>query len=113
MTLVCLQVLSVDYQNKKIILSRKKTLMETTLPLFLSYADACVGLVSHGFIVCIKDFGCIVRFYGDVKGLVPMSELTLEPTNNPQGLFYVGQVRKRLLLGYFFPAKHRPDIVLG
>lgn len=71
--------------------------METALPLFLTYTDARVGLVSHGFIVCIKDFGCIVRFYGEVKGLVPTSELTSEPTNNPQSLFYLGQVRKGLL----------------
>ncbi|XP_034155929.2 protein RRP5 homolog [Pangasianodon hypophthalmus] len=92
------KVLSVDYQNKKITLTRKKALMETSLPLFLSYTDARVGLVSHGFIVCIKDFGCIVRFYGDVKGLVPTSELTSEPSNNPQSLFYLGQVVKAKVL---------------
>lgn len=88
------RVLSVDYQNKMITLSRKKSLMETTLPLFLSYKDARLGLISHGFIVCVKDFGCIVRFYGDVKGLVPLSEMTSEPTKNPQSLFYIGQVVK-------------------
>ncbi|KAF4075156.1 hypothetical protein AMELA_G00231350 [Ameiurus melas] len=88
------RVLSVEYQNKMITLSRKKTLMETTLPLFLTFKDARLGLISHGFIVCIKDFGCIVRFYGDVKGLVPLSEMTSEPTKNPQSLFYIGQVVK-------------------
>lgn len=77
--------------------------METTLPLFLSFSDARVGLVSHGFIVCIKDFGCIVRFFGEVKGLVPMSELTSEPTVNPQSLFYVGQVGIWLLSVVFPP----------
>ncbi|KAM9455011.1 protein RRP5 homolog [Clarias gariepinus] len=92
------KVLSVDYQNKKIILTRKKALMDTTLPAFLSYKDARVGLVSHGFIVCIRDFGCIVRFYGDVKGLVPTSELTSEPTDNLKGLFYIGQVVKAKVL---------------
>lgn len=109
MCLVCLQVLSVDYQNKMITLSRKKSLMETTLPLFLSYKDARLGLISHGFIVCVKDFGCIVRFYGDVKGLVPLSEMTSEPTKNPQSLFYIGQVRKHLLLGCFPPTEHKSD----
>ncbi|KAK3510814.1 hypothetical protein QTP70_022728 [Hemibagrus guttatus] len=92
------KVLSVDYQNKKLTLSRKKALMETSLPLFLTYMDAHVGLVSHGFIVCIKDFGCIVRFFSEVKGLVPTSELTSEPTDNPQSLFYVGQVVKAKVL---------------
>ncbi|XP_060716290.1 protein RRP5 homolog [Tachysurus vachellii] len=92
------KVLSVDPQNKKITLSRKKALMESPLPVFLTYRDARVGLVSHGFIVCIKDFGCIVRFLGEVKGLVPTSELTSEPCDNPQGLFYIGQVVKAKVL---------------
>lgn len=102
MLVVCFQVLSVDPQNKKITLSRKKALMESPLPVFLTYRDARVGLISHGFIVCIKDFGCIVRFLGEVKGLVPTSELTSEPSDNPQGLFYIGQVRKLLYSPSFF-----------
>lgn len=101
-----------DYQNKKITLTRKKALMETTLPLLLSYSDARVGLVSQGFIVCVKDFGCIVRFYSEVKGLVPTSELTSEPTDNPQSLFYLGQVRNRLHIGLGFLRLKIPDIIL-
>ncbi|XP_062865750.1 protein RRP5 homolog [Trichomycterus rosablanca] len=92
------RVLSVDLAHRKIILTKKKALLETPLPLFLTYADARVGLVSHGFIVCIKDFGCVVRFFGEVKGLVPTQELTMEPTLNPQSLFYVGQVVKAKVL---------------
>uniref|UniRef100_A0A3Q3BFM7 Programmed cell death 11 n=1 Tax=Kryptolebias marmoratus TaxID=37003 RepID=A0A3Q3BFM7_KRYMA len=88
------RVLSVEAENKKLYLSRKKTLVESSLPLFLSYADARPGRVSHGCIVCIKEFGCIVRFYNNVKGLVPFSELSSEPTISPEGDFYVGQVLK-------------------
>lgn len=83
--------------------------MDTTLPAFLSYKDARVGLVSHGFIVCIRDFGCIVRFYGDVKGLVPTSELTSEPTDNLKGLFYIGQVRKMAFSQLCFTARYGSD----
>uniref|UniRef100_A0AAR2JIK4 Protein RRP5 homolog n=1 Tax=Pygocentrus nattereri TaxID=42514 RepID=A0AAR2JIK4_PYGNA len=92
------RVLFVDPVKKKLILSRKKALIESTLPLFLSYLDARVGLISHGYIVTIKDFGCIVRFYGDVKGLVPKQELTASSTVKPQSLFYVGQVVKAKVL---------------
>ncbi|KAI4899783.1 hypothetical protein NFI96_011797 [Prochilodus magdalenae] len=92
------RVLSVDLLKKKIILSRKKALIESPLPLLQSYSDARVGLVTHGFIVSIKDFGCIVRFYGNVKGLVPKQELTVDSTINSQGLFYVGQVVKAKVL---------------
>ncbi|XP_067297092.1 protein RRP5 homolog [Pseudorasbora parva] len=86
------RVLSMDVHHKRLILTRKKALVESTLPLFQSYSDARVGLISHGFIVCMKDFGCIVRFYGDVKGLVPVTELSTERVVNPESLFFVGQV---------------------
>lgn len=87
------QVLSVEPEGKKLYLTRKKALVESSLPLFLSYSDARPGRVSHGFIVCVKDFGCIVRFYNDVKGLVPLGELSSEPIVHPEEAFYVGQVR--------------------
>lgn len=89
-----LQVLSVDAGNKKLYLTRKKALVESSLPLFLSYADARPGRVSHGYIVCIKGFGCIVRFYNNIKGLVPLSELSSEAIISPEEVFYVGQVRR-------------------
>ncbi|XP_056135664.1 protein RRP5 homolog isoform X2 [Lampris incognitus] len=88
------RVLSVDAEKKQLKLTRKKTLVQSTLPLFLSYSDARRGLVSHGCIVCIKDFGCIVRFYNDVKGLVPVNELSATLVLNPKEVFYIGQVLK-------------------
>lgn len=82
-----------DAENKKLYLTRKKTLVESSLPQFLTYDDARPGRVSHGFIVSIKHFGCIVRFYNGVKGLVPLGELSSEPILSPEEVFYVGQVR--------------------
>ncbi|XP_041840076.1 protein RRP5 homolog [Melanotaenia boesemani] len=92
------RVLSVDPENKKLYLTRKKALVESSLPLFLSYADARPGRISHGFIVCLRDFGCIIRFYNNVKGLVPLSELSSEPILRPEDAFYVGQVLKAKVL---------------
>lgn len=92
------RVLSVDAENKKLYLTRKKALVDSSLPLFLSYNDARPGRVSHGYIVCIKDFGCIIRFYNNVKGLVPVHELSSEPLINPEEVFYVGQVLKAKVL---------------
>ncbi|XP_030636412.1 protein RRP5 homolog [Chanos chanos] len=86
------RVLSLE--GTKLALTNKKTLVNSTLPLFLSFADARVGRVSHGVIVAVRDFGCIVRFYGDVKGLVLTRELSSEPVLSPQSIFYVGQVVK-------------------
>lgn len=92
------RVLSVDVDNRKLCLTRKKALVESTLPLFLSYHDARPGRVSHGYIVCIRDFGCILRFFGNVKGLVPLGELSAEAIVSPEDVFYVGQVLKAKVL---------------
>ncbi|KAL4639983.1 hypothetical protein GN956_G12527 [Arapaima gigas] len=88
------RVLTVDPASRKLLLTRKKTLLDSTLPLIRSYGEAKKGKVSHGYIVCVKDFGCIVHFYGDVKGLVPVQELGTEPMVHLQQMFYVGQVVK-------------------
>ncbi|XP_072319242.1 protein RRP5 homolog [Eucyclogobius newberryi] len=88
------RVLSVDAENRKLSLTRKKALIESSLPLFLSYSDARPGRVSHGYIVCVKNFGCIVRFFNNVKGLVPLNELSCESIVSPEEVFYVGQVVK-------------------
>lgn len=88
-------MLSVDPDKRKLYLTRKKSLVDSNLRLFLSYHDALPGRISHGYIVCIKDFGCIVRFYNDVKGLVPLRELSSEAIINPETVFYKGQVRPR------------------
>ncbi|XP_034043197.1 protein RRP5 homolog [Thalassophryne amazonica] len=88
------RVLSVEADKKRLYLTRKSAMIESSLPLFLSYKDARPGRVSHGYIVCVKDFGCIVRFYNNVKGLVPLRELSSERILNPEEVFCVGQVLK-------------------
>ncbi|XP_076146093.1 protein RRP5 homolog [Alosa pseudoharengus] len=92
------RVLSVDVAGRKLTLTRKKGMVESPLRVFATYADARVGRIGHGFVVCVKEFGCIVRFYGDVKGLVPLRELSTEHVTIPQQLFYVGQVVKAKVL---------------
>uniref|UniRef100_A0A8C5A0G1 Programmed cell death 11 n=1 Tax=Gadus morhua TaxID=8049 RepID=A0A8C5A0G1_GADMO len=88
------RVLSVEVDKRRVTLTRKKALLTSTLPVVSSYAAARPGLVAHGFVVSIQSFGCIVRFYNEVKGLVPLRELSTEPLASPEEVFYVGQVVK-------------------
>ncbi|XP_077574837.1 protein RRP5 homolog [Stigmatopora nigra] len=92
------RVLSINGDTQRVALTLKKTLIKSTLPLFRSYDDACVGMVSHGYIVSIISSGCLVRFYNDVRGLVPIGELGSEDVLNPTGLFSIGQVVKARVL---------------
>ncbi|XP_015275588.1 PREDICTED: protein RRP5 homolog [Gekko japonicus] len=92
------RVLSCNPDTKVLILTLKKILVTSKLPILASYEDAKPGLVTHGFVVCAREFGCIVKFYNDVKGLVPKNELGLAPITIPQEAFYEGQVVKVIVL---------------
>ena len=61
--------------RRRLLLTHKRTMVESDFPLISSYTDVTAGVSSHGFITAIKDFGCLVTFYNNVKGLVPRSEL--------------------------------------
>ncbi|XP_048361288.1 protein RRP5 homolog isoform X2 [Sphaerodactylus townsendi] len=92
------RVLVCNPETKTLILTLKKTLVTSKLPILASYEDAKPGFVTHGFIVCAREFGCIVKFYNDVKGLVPKNELGVAPITAPQEAFYEGQVVKVIVL---------------
>ncbi|XP_037353757.1 protein RRP5 homolog [Talpa occidentalis] len=100
------RVLLCDPDAKKLLLTLKKTLVGSKLPAITSYADAKPGLQTHGFILRVKDYGCIVKFYGDVQGLVPKHELSAESIPDPENVFYTGQVVKVAVLNCE-PSKER------
>uniref|UniRef100_A0A8C5RPP8 Programmed cell death 11 n=1 Tax=Laticauda laticaudata TaxID=8630 RepID=A0A8C5RPP8_LATLA len=97
-TTVKCRVLVCNPETKKLILTLKRTLVNSKLPVLDSFEDAKPGLITHGFVACVKDFGCIVKFYNDVRGLVPTNELGLLPLTAPQEAFYEGQVVKVTVL---------------
>ncbi|XP_051472658.1 protein RRP5 homolog isoform X1 [Apus apus] len=114
------QVLECNPAGKKLILTLKKSLIQSKLPVLSNYEDAKPGLITHGFVVCARDFGCIVKFYNDVKGLVPKNELSSEPISCPDKVFHEGQVVKvvvlkcepqqeRLLLSFRLSSKAVPE----
>ncbi|XP_010281643.1 PREDICTED: protein RRP5 homolog isoform X2 [Phaethon lepturus] len=92
------RVLECNPAGKKLILTLKKSLVQSKLPVLSSYEDAKPGLITHGFVVCAREFGCIVKFYNDVKGLVPKNELSSEPVSCPDKVFHEGQVFKVMVL---------------
>ncbi|NXA52839.1 RRP5 protein, partial [Nothocercus julius] len=95
---VSCRVLECRPEEKKLFLTLKKTLVQSKLPVLSNYEEAKPGLITHGFVVCAREFGCIVKFYNDVKGLVPKNELSLEPISSPEEVFREGQVVKVVVL---------------
>ncbi|KAM6185656.1 protein RRP5 homolog [Rhynchocyon petersi] len=100
------RVLLCDPEAKKLMLTLKKTLVESKLPAVTSYADAKPGLQTHGFIFKVKDCGCVVKFYNDVQGLAPRHELSAEYIPSLDSVFYPGQVVKVSVLNCE-PARER------
>ncbi|KAM5141017.1 protein RRP5 homolog isoform 2-T2 [Mantella aurantiaca] len=88
------RVLNVNPAAKKLILTRKKTMINSKLPIIASFHDAKPGMITHGFIWAVKKFGCIVKFYNDVHGLAPARELSTQFIPSIQEAFYKGQVVK-------------------
>jgi rRNA biogenesis protein RRP5 len=69
-------VIASDASKKRLLFTLKKSIVNSTLPIVCEYSQELVGSIVHGYIVAVKPFGCIVGFFGDVKALIPISELS-------------------------------------
>ncbi|XP_050226780.1 rRNA biogenesis protein RRP5 [Mercurialis annua] len=96
-------------KSKRITVTHKKTLVKSKLPILSSYAEATDGLITHGWITKIEKHGCFVHFYNGVQGFVPRCELGLEPGNDANSVYQVGQVVKCRVLSSR-PASHRINL---
>lgn len=92
------RIVDCDPKTRRITLSRKKGLLDSKIAPLTDYSQAVVGNLHDGFIVAIKKFGCIVRFYADVKGIVTVAEMTDEYVDCPQDSYFVGQAVKCRIL---------------
>eukprot|EP00741_Cyanophora_paradoxa_P002551 tig00000605_g2475.t1 len=72
---VTVRVLTVSPAERKLLLTHKRTLVESDLPIIASKQQAAAGAVAHGFVTAVRPYGCIVTFFGGVHGLVPLAEL--------------------------------------
>ncbi|KAI8500522.1 Protein RRP5 [Branchiostoma belcheri] len=88
------RVLNVALERRQLALTHKKTLLSSKLPILASYQAAKPGMWAHGFVLAILEYGCIVMFYNNVKGLLPKREMSQESVEDPRKLFYRGQVVK-------------------
>ena len=87
------RVLSTDAGARRVMLTRKKGLLEGETEALFDYKDAVVGEFYDGFIASIRPFGCIVRFFGDAKAILPLGELTEETfVKDAKEVVFEGQV---------------------
>ncbi|CAE6479265.1 unnamed protein product [Rhizoctonia solani] len=88
------KVLNVNPERSRILLTLKKSLLESTLPILATFDDAKVGMVTPGIVQRIEERFVILEYYGGVRALVPLNELTDTQVSGTSGLFTIGQVVK-------------------
>jgi small subunit ribosomal protein S1 len=81
------QIITADAQEEKLIVSEKAVFekeMENKL------GQLKIGLVVEGMVTGVVDFGAFVKF-GELEGLVHISELAWQRIDNPKDIIKVGQ----------------------
>ncbi|WVZ62324.1 hypothetical protein U9M48_012085 [Paspalum notatum var. saurae] len=96
-------------KSKRVTVTYKKSLVKSKLDVLASYADAKIGLVTHGWITKIEKHGCFVKFYNGVQGFVSRSELGLEAGTEAENVYHVGQVVKCRIVSVL-PASRRINL---
>ncbi|KAK5098378.1 rRNA biogenesis protein rrp5 [Lithohypha guttulata] len=86
------RVLSVDTDRRRLDLTLKKSLVNSDQPVWSSYNDIQPGQSAVGTLVKVDSKGAIVQFYGQVKGRLPVSEMSEAYIKDAQEHFKVGQV---------------------
>ncbi|KAK6509459.1 rRNA biogenesis protein rrp5 [Arthrobotrys musiformis] len=85
------RILRVDIDSRRIKMTLKKAIVNSEGPVFADYIDVEEDEETPGTIVKLMPSGAILEFYGDVRGFLPVSEMSEAFIKNPMEHFKVGQ----------------------
>lgn len=88
---VTVRVLAVDKVHHRIKLTVKKSLINSETKLFTDLGEIKVGDKSTGTVVAFRDSGAIIEFGGDVKGFLPLGEMSEATITSAKDHFRLGQ----------------------
>ncbi|GBG30044.1 Protein RRP5-like [Hondaea fermentalgiana] len=95
---VSARVLSLNFDDAtkpKVVLTLKRSLVGTSLPLVTCNEDAKPGMLAQGFVTKVDaDRGVYVSFFGSAFGQVSLQELASTGIQNPAEAYPVGKVVK-------------------
>lgn len=66
-----------DTERKRISLTAKKTLVQSTLPILSKMSDVKIGIVTHAVVFKVSPV-LMVEFYNNLKAIVPAREMGYE-----------------------------------
>ncbi|CAC5410793.1 RRP5 [Mytilus coruscus] len=94
------RVLKVDEKKRNVILTHKKMLLNTKLPILTDFDQLKSGMDVEGYIAKITNKGVLVAFFNEIKGWVPRKQLSTENIEFPEKVFFKGQVVKAKVLSW-------------
>ncbi|KAL5627273.1 hypothetical protein BROUX41_003426 [Berkeleyomyces rouxiae] len=86
------RVLSLDLETRKLKLTLKKTLVNSDAPVVSTFEQASVGMRIPGTITKLLPRGAFIHFYGNLRGFLPVSQMSEALIKDPSEHFRVGQV---------------------
>ncbi|CEJ58262.1 Putative Function: RRP5 is required for formation of both 18S and 5. 8S rRNA in yeast [Penicillium brasilianum] len=86
------RILSVNLDKRQIRLTLKKSLLNSESAIWNDYKDIVAGAQSPGTIVNLQPHGAVVQFYGNIRGFLPVSEMSSAYIKDPAEHFRLGQV---------------------
>ena len=90
--IVTARVLYVDLEKRQTRLTLKKSLVNSDIEPWLDYATLKPGMQGPGTLINILPNGAVIQFYGDVRGFLPISEMSESFIQDPSQHFQKGQV---------------------
>ena len=96
------KIMQLKPEEKKCVLTAKKSLIKSKLSLIDSYDNLNLGLETYGVVISIQKYGLLLQFLNEVKGLLPRQEIStsLKPEEDLHDLYYVGQLIKCKVLDF-------------
>lgn len=87
------RVVNVDPVHKRLLLTCKKSLVQESGEILAEYTSAEAGACHRGVVTSVHPYGCIVHFFGRVRGIVRKSELgaVAKTFSDPALEFWPGQ----------------------
>lgn len=90
----CLQVLSLDAEKNRVVLTLKRSLVNSDLPVPTSIEDVKVGQVVHAMVQNFLNKDMLVELFAGLRAFVPVAEAADHFVENIQKEFTLGQVVK-------------------
>lgn len=113
------KVLSLNPQTKQLLLTAKSILVNENFVPVSEFDAKFIGTVTEGIVAKISNAGMLLELFGGIKGWVPKSQMSTEPIEYPEKLFFIGQAlkckvlevkpeAKRIVLTLILGGHHKP-----